>query len=69
MVKPDFIAYIQERKLDSKPSTQDKIVGLILLSAFVLIITWAGLTAQKKVLGIYDLEDRVRYLEVKLNER
>jgi hypothetical protein len=69
MVKPDFTVYTQERKLDSKPSTQDKIVGLILLSAFIFIISWAGLTAQKKMLGVYDLEDRVRYLEQKLYEK
>ena len=54
--------------MGSKPSTQDKIVGLILLSAFLTIMIWAGLTAQKKIMGIYDLEDRVRYLEEKLDE-
>jgi hypothetical protein len=69
MVKPDFTVYTQERKLGSKPSTQDKLVGLILLSAFIVAIFFAGLIAQKKALGIYDLEDRVRYLETKLDEQ
>ena len=54
--------------MGSKPSTQDKIVGLILFSALFSTMIWVGFTAQKKMLGIYDLEDRVRYLEEKLDE-
>tara|TARA_R110000824_G_scaffold103417_2_gene245669 strand:- start:14546 stop:14794 length:249 start_codon:yes stop_codon:yes gene_type:complete len=67
--KPDFTAYTQERKLDSGPSTADKMIGFILLVVLFMSLSVLGFYAQKKMLGVYDLEDRVRYLEIKLDEK
>jgi hypothetical protein len=51
--------------LATKPTFIDMLLGYVLLIAFIAGITSLSFYMTKAALGIYDLEDRVKTLELK----